>query len=190
MTELASAAVSISNWPPVDGKAFPSVQLFDHLGREFSLSGLEDRPTLIEYVAMSCAGCQAFAGGNKHGAFGGFATQANLDSIDEYFKQYTGHELHSSDINFVQLIVYNLDLKTPSTEDLAKWRKHFELDQSNSYVVHGGHALANKASFNMIPGFQLLDRNQKVLFDSTGHQPKHDLYRELLPAMKKMLERN
>lgn len=189
MAGLAAAPVRVKKWPPVHGQRFPDVDLFDHEGKKFSIASLPDKPTLIEFIAMSCAGCQAFAGGNKYGGFEGFACQADLKSADEYFKQFTGHDLHSADINFVQIIFYDLQLESPSPEELAAWRKHFRLDRHpNTFVVSGGDALANKASYAMIPGFLLLDANRVIQYDSTGHHPKHGFYTELLPAAKKMLD--
>jgi len=189
MSRLASAENRVANWPPVLGQRFPHVDLFDHTGNKFSFESLAGKPTVIEFIAMSCAGCQAFAGGNKYGGFEGFATQSNLQSFESYFEQYTGYHLSSADINFVQIVFYDLQLESPSPAELAAWRKHFRLDrQANSFVLSGGKALANKISFAMIPGFMLLDTEQVVQYDSTGHQPQHDLYSQLLPAAKNMLD--
>ena len=60
-------------------------------------------------------------------------------------------------------------------------------DVVQSVLLTGGEALANQASFNMIPGFLLLDKDLTVLFDSTGHSPRHGLWQDLLPAAKELL---
>jgi hypothetical protein len=54
-------------------------------------------------------------------------------------------------------------------------------------VLAGGPALRNQASYVMVPGFQLVDRKFVLRWDATGHNPRHDLYRELLPEIPKLL---
>ena len=186
MSRLASQPNQIPNWPPVDGQRFPEVELFDHHGQPFDLSSLRGKPTVIEFISMSCAGCQAFAGGNQFGPYGDLAVQPNLESFDKHFQQYAGFDLHSGDVNYVVAVVYNDKLTTPTPEDLNQWRNHFQLNQHNTHII-SGQKLASGKTFKMIPGFMLLDKNQVVQFDSTGHQPKHNLYSELLPAVSKML---
>lgn len=186
MSQLASQANQIPNWPPVAGQIFPEVELFDHHGQSFELSSLLGKPTVIEFISMTCAGCQAFAGGNQFGPYGDLAVQPNLESFDKYYQQYTGFDLHSGELNYVVVVVYNDKLTTPTPQDLTQWRNHFQLNQQNTYII-SGQKLASERTFKMIPGFMLLDENQVVQFDSTGRQPKHNLYSELLPAVPKML---
>ena len=57
----------------------------------------------------------------------------------------------------------------------------------NTYVVSGGAALANGATYKMIPGVMLLDKHHNVVSDATGHQPQHHLYKHLLPQAKRLL---
>jgi hypothetical protein len=189
MAQLAQAPVTIPNWPPQLQRPFAGLALYDHQGAPFSLESLRGKPVFIEFIAMSCAGCQAFSGGNTHGGFDGFAVQADLESIEDYFPRYSGGvSLQDPRFSFVQIIIYNLALRPPSARELAAWRQHFKLDRfSNAYVLGGGEALANRASFNMIPGFMLLSSDLQVLYDATGHRPKHDLYREVLPALGRLL---
>lgn len=190
MTQLANTPNNLTNWPPVLDRPFPEIELFDHDGKKVSVESFKGKPTLVEIVTMTCAGCQAFSGGHKYGGFGGMPAQVDLGSIEEYYKKYTlGHDLFSDEINFVQIIIYNLSLNPASPTDVNSWRKHFKLDQhKNTSVLTGGNALATSASYYMIPGFLLLDKDTKVLFDATGHQPKHSLYTELLPGMNRILE--
>jgi hypothetical protein len=173
------------------GETFPDIDLYDHQGNAFSISSLQGKPTLVEILSMTCAGCQGFSGGSKYGGFGGFPSQSGLDSIEKYFKDYSrGHKLFSNDIHFVQIIVYNTELLPPSASDLAAWRAHFKLEHPNTFIVGGGELLANKASFRMIPGFLLLDRDLIVKFDATGHSPRHNLYTELLPAVSALIKQS
>jgi hypothetical protein len=189
MGALAQQPNEVAGWPPKVGLKFPEVALIDHTGAPFDFTNLTGKPTLVEIVAMSCAGCQAYSGGNKYGGYGGFPAQTDIQSIDEYFTRFTGGlKLDSNKINFVQIIIYNLRLEPAEPKQLEAWRQHFHFDeQANAQVLSGGAALANKASFNMIPGFLLLDKDQVVRYDATGHTPRHNLYTELLPAVRRMI---
>ena len=189
MSELAQTPNSVEGWPPKIGKHFPQIALVDHTGNPFDLKRLSGKPTLMEIVAMSCSGCQAWSGGKRYGNYGGFPAEPDLDSIDVYFKRFTGGlDLDSDKLNFVQIIIYNLRLEPAGPEDLESWRKHFHFDsQSNAYVLSGGAPLANQDSYNMVPGFLLFDKDMVLRFDATGHAPRHNLYTELLPAVRGML---
>lgn len=189
MTAISIQPNTLENWPPQLNMQFPKISLQDHTGNSFALDSLRGKPSLIEIVAMSCAGCQAFSRGNTKGGFGGFPAQDDLKSIDDYFREFTGGvRLDSGRVNFVQIIIYNLKLEPAQTSDVAAWRKHFELSRaSNWYVLTGGAALANQDSFKMVPGFLLLDKNLNLRYDATGHNPKHNLYTQLLPAVQKLL---
>ena len=189
MRDLQKVPNLVPGWPPEAGKAFPPVRLTDAKGAEFSVELWRGKPTLIEIVAMSCAGCQAFSGGGAKGGYGGFPSQGGLDSIEFYFKQYTGHDLFSDKINYAQILIYNLKLEPATADDLSAWAKHFGFnEQRNTVLLTGGEQLANQVSFRMIPGFLLLDRDLTVLFDSTGHTPRHNLWQVLLPAAKALLD--
>ena len=186
ISQLASKKNKLSNWPPATGKTFPRFDLFDHSGKQFSFESLRGKPTVIEFISMTCAGCQAFSGGNEFGPYGKLASQPDLLSFEKYFQQFAGLDLYSGQVNYVVVIVYNDKLESPTAEDLSSWRSHFHLEHDNTYVV-SSQELASGDSFNMIPGFMLLDSNQSVVFDSTGHKPKHNLYSELLPGVKALL---
>ncbi len=56
------------------------------------------------------------------------------------------------------------------------------------YVVFSERDLRGDASYNMIPGFQLIDRDSILRKDSTGHQPRHNLWKELLPEVRRLLD--
>lgn len=194
-TEDRMAAISAMpntdpDWPPVLGRAFPNGEYFDHRGAPFSFSALRGKPVLIEFIAMTCAGCQAWSGGGRYGAFENFAVQRGLDSIENYFAQYTGGlTLSGGELSFVQLVNYNIRLNSPTPQQLAAWRSHFHLTAPNYFVISGGERLRNSETFRRIPGFALLDRDGVMRFEALGHQPRHDLYRELLPAIRKMIGR-
>lgn len=189
MSQLATEPNTIQNWPPVVGKRFPQFDLFDHTGKPFKISSLRGKPTVIEFISMTCAGCQAFAGGKEFGPYGGLASQPNLESFETYFRQIAGFDLHSGKVNFVVAVAYNDKLRSPTSQDLSDWRNHFHMDKHENTFIVSSPELSSGVTFRMIPGFLLLDSNQDVLFDSTGHHPTHNLYTELLPAVPRLLSK-
>lgn len=188
MAEAASVPNTVPGWPPRVGEHFPAVALTDHEGKPFDLQSLRGKPVLLEFVAMTCAACEAWSGGHTYGAYHDLLAQHGLDSIESYYHRYTGGlNLFDGSVNFVQLIVYDIGLKAPSTAELAEWRAHFHFNEHpNVFIVTGGEPLRNRDSFFRIPGFLLLDKDGVIRFDALGHSPQHDLFRELLPAVKGM----
>ena len=92
-------------------------------------------------------------------------------------------------IVFVQVLLYDLSLGAPTVDDAKRWAKHFRSGRSKGAVVLVPKKdLRGPGSYNLIPGFQLVDRNFVVRSDSTGHHPRHNLYTELLPAVRGLLE--
>ena len=189
MSRVASQKNTLADWPPKTGKPFPRFDLFDHANNRFTFDSLRGKPTVIEFISMTCAGCQAFAGGNKFGPYGGLASQPNLESFETYFKQYAGLDLYSGDVNYVVVVVYNDKLRTPTAQDLSKWRSHFQMESHNNAYFVSSTELASGDTYKMVPGFMLLNSDQSVVFDSTGHNPKHNLYTELLPGVKGLLRK-
>jgi hypothetical protein len=62
------------------------------------------------------------------------------------------------------------------------------MDRSrNEIVLVGTDELATRQSFKMVPGFHLIDRDFVLRRDSSGHQPVHNLYDDLLPTMGELL---
>ncbi len=175
-------------WPPVVGEAYPDLRLLDRNGDVVSLSDFRGKILLIEPIGMTCPACQAFAGAHRKGGFGGVSPQGGLESIEAYFPQYTGGVSLSDDrIVYVQLLLYNMRMGAPSVEDVRAWTEHFAADSSNTYVLAGSKDLLGTGSYNMIPGFQLVDKKFILRSDSTGHHPKHNLYTELLPMVPDVL---
>ena len=180
-----------AGWPPRVGQRYPDLELIDQTGALVRLSSFEGSVMLIEPVGMTCAACQAFSGAHRVGAFGGVVPQAGLPSIDELLPRFAGGvQLSDERIVFVQLILYSMSMGAPSAEDVRAWAKHFGFERSKNRIVLAGSArLLGPASFNMIPGFQLVDRNFVLRADSTGHSPRHSLFDDLLPMIPRLLER-
>lgn len=176
-------------WPPVVGQAYPDLELLDQEGRRTSLSEFKGKVILLEPVGIPCPACIAFAGGQHRGGYNGIAPQSNLQSIEQYTKLYGRVNLDRDDIVFVQVVFYNSGLTAPTTEEVRAWANHFGLERSSNEIVLAAEPyLLGTETRAMIPGFQLIDKDFVLRYDSAGHSPQHDLYRELLPAMRQLVE--
>ncbi len=182
---------NIHPWPPVVGQAYPDMTLIDQDGERFKLSYLKGKVIIIEPTGMNCPACQAFSGGHQYGAYENNPVEQYSKSFRKIFPQYSGGvRLPSKDIVLVQLLLYNMNMGQPTVEDARKWASHFNLHKGhNHFVAVSPLDLRSKASFDMIPGFQLIDQNFILRADSTGHHPKHDLYRQLIPLAGKLAQK-
>ena len=61
------------------------------------------------------------------------------------------------------------------------------MESEHTIVLVGEDYLIGPASYRMIPGFQLIDRDFVLRYDGAGHQPRHDMWRELMPAIPSLL---
>lgn len=178
-------------WPPAINNYYPDMELYNQNGQKTRLSSFKGKVIIVEPIGMSCPACQAFAGANKPGCrpYAGVTPQRGLKSIDELLKSYGGGvNLSDPRIVLVQLLLYNPSMQAPSVKEASAWARNFGLSTSqNRFVLVGKRNMINSHSYNMIPGFQLIDKNFVLRSDSTGHRPKNDLYRHLLPMVKKLL---
>lgn len=177
-------------WPPVLNRYYPDLELINQDGKRTRLSSFRGRVIIVEPIGMNCPACQAFAGANKPGVkpYGGFRPQPGLKSIDEMLSQYAGVRVGDPRIVLVQLLLYSPSMKAPTYREGQAWARNFGLyTQRNAYVLVGTKKMINRYSYNMIPGFQLIDKNFVLRSDSTGHHPKNNLYTHLLPMVKKVL---
>jgi hypothetical protein len=177
-------------WPPRVGEPYPDLHLVDQTGHVTTLSEFEGHVLLVEMIGMTCPACQGFSGAKRDGLFGGGTSDGGLPSIDELLPQYArGVHLPSDDLILVQILLFDMQMGAPTPDDARAWAAHFHRDVTkHQYVLAGGPALHNQASYVMVPGFQLVDRHFVLRWDATGHTPRHNLYTELLPAIPSILE--
>jgi hypothetical protein len=187
----AAAQPGAMNWPPAVNQPYPDLVLYDYTGRRVQLSSFKGKIILVEPVGMPCGGCQAYSGAHKKGALGGVAPQADLRSIDEYFPLGTGGiTLTDERIVFVQLVLYGPHLGAPTLAEGKRWAEHFGFDaKPNHIVLLGTPEMQSRASFDMIPGFHLIDRNFVLRGVNVGHDPHSDLNRDVLALVPKLLPR-
>jgi len=177
-------------WPPVKGQTYPDLKLLDQDGHEVALSSFKGKLILLEPVGMTCAACNAYSGANRPeiGHFEGAAPQENLTSAEEFFPQYTGIQLDDDRLVWVQLILYNLKMQSPTPEDAKRWATHFHRSGAkNHFVLVPKDDMTGSGSYGMIPGFQLIDKNFVLRYDATGDNPKEDLWSVVLPAVPGLL---
>jgi hypothetical protein len=188
--QAASQAAAPAVWPPRLGEPYPDLQLVDQTGRVTPLSSFKGHVILVEMIGMTCPACQGFSGAKRLGTFGGVTSDGGLPSIDDLLPQYAhGVSFPSDDLILVQLLLFNMSMEPPTADDARAWAAHFHRDVAkHQYVLAGGPALRNDASYVMVPGFQLIDRQFVLRWDATGHHPRHNLYTQLLPEIPKLLK--
>ncbi len=178
-----------SIWPPQLNKPYPDLELIDQDGMKFKLSDLKGHVIIIEPTGMNCPACQAFSGAHEYGAYQNNAVEQHSKSFRKIFPQYAkGLKLPSKDIFFVQLLLYDMKMGPPRPEDAANWAKHFNIRKKDYHIVAvSPYDLRSQASYNLVPGFQLIDRDFNLRADSSGHHPKHNLYTQLIPLTPKLV---
>lgn len=175
-------------WPPKLNSKYPDLELMSSSGKKVKLSSFAGKIILLEPIGMSCPACQAFVGAEEKGVFQGGSSQPGLPSIDTMLKQ-NGIAANDSRLARVQLILYSPSLSAPSLDQAKEWAKHFGFGEAkNELILIGDQSYINSASYNMIPGFQLIDKDFVLRCDATGHNPTNDLYKELLPMLKQSLQ--
>jgi len=175
-------------WPPIDGQRYPDLVLEDSHGQLVRLSDHAGKVILVELAAVPCEGCQAFSGGHQYGGFAGIGVQPGLDSIHQYAREIASINLTSSeDVLFVQLLLYGKGMGAPTSEETRAWAEHFRIhDSDHQFVLRGDSSMVNHTTYSMIPGFHLIDRDFILRSDSCGHQPKANLYTDLLPKLARL----
>jgi hypothetical protein len=176
-------------WPPKVGEQYPNLDLIDQNGQRFKLFDFKGKVIVLEPTGMNCPACQALSGAEKYGAYDNNPVQKNVQSFRDIFPYYAkGLTLPSRDVVFVQLLLYDMNLDAPRPEDAMNWARHFRLStRDNYYVAVSPYDLRSDVSFNLIPGFHLIDRNFVLRANSSGHNPKHNLYKQLIPAVPRLV---
>jgi len=186
---LIDAKLQSFNWPPKLNQQYPDLQLVDQHGTLTRLSDFKGHIILLEPIGMPCKACQAFSGGHHRGGYEGIPPQPGLPSIAEAARTYGGFDLADDRIIKIHLLLYNLDMNAPTADDARAWANHFSLDRANNEIVLAGTpSMICDASYQMIPGLQLIDQDMVLRANSTGRSnQQHDLYRQLLPKVGEML---
>ena len=176
-------------WPPRLNEPFPNLELISHTGEVVRMNDFKGKIVLVEPIGMTCAACNAFSGAGKLGGYRNIVPQKDLPSIEKLVQRYGGGQsLDDERIVLVQLILYDMNLQAPNANDAKQWAEHFGFDRKdNVYVLAADQRFINQASYDMIPGFFLLDKDLVLRADATGHKPKHNLFSELLTQIPNLL---
>ena len=178
-------------WPPRVGEPYPDLELVNNRGESVRMSDFAGRVVLVEPIGMNCPACNAFAGAHEPGrdGFEGTVPQPGLPSIHQALEQYdNGVELDDERLVLLQLLLYDYGMEAPDVEDARHWDEHFEVSRRGGRVVVPARDLRGPATYDLIPGFQLVDARGVLRFDSSGHRPRHNLWTELLPALPGVLD--
>lgn len=176
-------------WPPKVGDDYPDLELRDVDDHLVRLSQYRGRILIIESVGTPCPACQAFSGGHEVGAFDSVQPQPGLGSFKDYFRDWTGYSLSDSRVRLIQIIFFGPNGRSaPTLDDAQRWASHFSPDlPADSVVLFADHSLLSTETRSMIPGFQLVDQDFVLRCDA-GNPPRQDVYRELLPMARKLLD--
>ncbi len=179
-------------WPPRLGMVYPDLVLPNQDGKPTRLSSFKGKVILIEPIGMSCPACQAFVGGGKPkvGGFQGCNPQQGMPDFADYCAS-RNISLDNPDLVLVQLLLYSPSMGAPSISEAQAWDRHFSVSKHrNRVILLADSSFINNASYNMIPGFQLVDRNFILAVDAAGHAPRNNLWEELVPQLGQMLASN
>jgi hypothetical protein len=181
------------DWPPKLNQPYPDLELIDQTGARVKLSSFRGRVVLLEPVGMTCPMCQQFAGAGKYGAFPD-GPKTGVQSLEEWIPQNSGGlSRDDSRYVYIQLLLFNMNMQGPTPEDARAWAKHFHMDRSKDRIVLAGgpdylQPRYYQASYDLIPGLQLIDKKGILRWDATGHQPKHSWWRDLLPQLPVLMK--
>lgn len=176
------------DWPPRFARPFPDVALVDHRGAEFRISDLAGQVVIVHAAAMPSPAANAFAGGQALGGMGGVRPQVGLRSLDFYLARHGGARLGDPGLALAHLLLYDMEGGAPSAADAAAWAEHFRFDgQLGVYAAVPAGDLRGRASAALLPGVYLVGKDGYVRYESAGRRPRHDLLRELLPAVAELL---
>lgn len=174
-------------WPPVVNQVYPELELCNLSGKKVKLSSYAGKTILLEPIGMSCPACQAFVGGNTKGGMNGVSPQSDLSNVETLLSQQ-GVSASDPRLVRVQLLLYGPTMNAPTLAEAQAWAKHFDFGRrANEVLLIGDQRYINQFSYNMIPGFQLIDKNFILRCDACGHNPKSNMYTELMPMVKKLL---
>ncbi len=126
-------------WPPQLNKPYPdTTDYYDQTGKVMKMSDLKGQVLFIEYVGMNCTACQAFSGANKKGigSYQNSGAQDGLQSIEEYFNSYSGGiNLSDKRVTYIAVLLYDMKLGAPKSEDAKKWAEHFHFSKKKREYV-------------------------------------------------------
>lgn len=178
-------------WPPVRGEAYPDLELKNHRGELVKLSSLRGKVIVVEPIGLACPACQAYAGAHDVGPFRAGSPQPRLPSFSRLLEQYAGLDWTAEpDLVYVHLLLYDMtSARAPTLDDAKAWAEHFGVhDEPNALVLVGDERYVNPASYALVPGFQVIDRDFVLRYDGSGHHPVDHPYDVTLAGIPELLD--
>lgn len=180
-------------WPPKMNKVYPDIELYDQMGKKFTLSSLEGKVIILEYIDISSPKSQAQSGSATMGAYYGAKTQEidnQVKTFNDIIEKTTSGAFNLPHDNVLELkiIVYGPAGSAGSRDDAEHWADHFNLEQSGNVIVAvPSKDMRSDETQSLISGFQLIDKNMMLRVDSSGEEPKHNLRMTLAPLVPKLI---
>ncbi|MGE3174785.1 MAG: DUF4034 domain-containing protein [Planctomycetota bacterium] len=172
------------SWPPEEGAPYPALEMRTVQGQPFDFASLRGKVVLIETVALGSPGSVGFAGIDR---FGTVQAQTGLASLDQLLKQH-GIDRDDPNLRTVHLLLYDSMSRQPSPENAKRWVEQTGLDRhANAIALLADSRYKRHDTLQMVPGFQLLDRELTLRIDGAGANAPHNLYDHLFPGLAMLL---
>lgn len=180
-------------WPPQVGQPYPDLEWIDQTGQKIRLSSFKGKVLLIEPVGMNCPACLGWSGTETYGPFQGLSGQAGLHPFEAGFESQTRLAFEDPRIVHVQLLLFNTRMQATTAEDAKAWAEHFHRDRAKNQLVLAGSAdllqpAHYQATYNQVPGFQVVDKDFILRSDATSDNPKTSLWNELVPMIPTLVQ--
>lgn len=187
---LEFAPAFLADWPPRFARPFPDTTFVDRRGETLRAADLAGKVVLVHAVDMASPESNALAGGDALGGVGGVRPEVGVRSLAFALARDGGARLDDPGLALLHVLLYDLEGGAPDADDAALWAEHFRLDRApNVHVVAPRRDLRGRASAAAVPGVWLVDKDGFVRYAAAGPAPRHDLARELLPAVPVLLAR-
>lgn len=182
----ATRQAALGTWPPQLGKPFPDLVFFDQEGKEVQLSTYKGKVILLQWAAATSPGSISQAGGSASKPFQGTPAQVGLWRLDKELAE-AGVQVESSDLVWLQVLLYGPTEDVPTQEDARAWAKHFGLaERPRTEVLYGDERYEVEGTRGLVPGYFVIDRDFALRFDRTGRRAAIG-YTEFTQGLKALL---
>ena len=182
----AERLAALGTWPPLRGKPFPDLVLFDQEGKEVKLSSFKGKVILLQWVAATSPGSISQAGGFESDAFQGTPAQPGVWRLDKELKE-AKVPVDSEGLVWLQVMVYGPREAVPTQADAQAWAKHFKLaERARTHVLYTDARYQVEATRNMVPGYLVIGPDQTFLYDR-ANMFAADGYTEVAKGLARLL---
>ena len=177
---------ALGTWPPLRGKPFPDMTLFDQEGQEVKLSSFKGKVILLQWVATTSPGSISQAGGFESETFQGTPAQPGVWRLDKELKE-AKVPVESEDLVWLQIMVYGPREAVPTQADAQAWAEHFKLsERPRTHVLYTDERYQVEATHSMVPGYFVIGRDFTFAYDR-ANMFSADGYTEVARGLKSLL---